>query len=420
MPAAVPGFEHDIFISYRHNDNRSGWVTEFLKSLEEELASTIKEPVSVYFDANPHDGLLETHSVDKSLEGKLKCLIFIPIISQTYCDPKSFAWQNEFCAFNKRAKEDRFGRDIKLSNGNVANRILPVRIHDLDVGDTKLLTHELGGALRAIEFIYRSSGVNRPLLSADNPDKNINKTIYRDQINKIANGVMEIISALKNFDSPISSPIPEPALPRVKVDVRKILKITSLALLFALFSGYIVLNFVGIINLSNSEQQPMHKLILPFFILAVLAIVIRQPYRKMGQSILQIVAVVVIGGGVMDIVYTFTSTTVPDPYVRFLEMKGENVSDKLVRLEFALLRSLGSALIAAGIGAWFLLRGRLTREREMSVVGVVLMFSITESTNAWELYALDSPFYIYSIAFFLMTWIGAALWWKGSASETLG
>src|SRR4051812_14698475 len=103
MASIISGFAYDIFISYRHNDNRSGWVTDFVRALEEELASTIKEPVSIYFDKNPHDGLLETHSVDKSLEGKLKCLIFIPIISQTYCDPKSFAWQYEFCRFNRMA-----------------------------------------------------------------------------------------------------------------------------------------------------------------------------------------------------------------------------------------------------------------------------------------------------------------------------
>ncbi len=101
MLSTLPNFEYDIFISYRHNDNRSGWVTNFVNALQEELVATIKEPLSIYFDKNPHDGLLETHNVDKSLEGKLKCLIFIPIISQTYCDPKSFAWQHEFVAFNR-------------------------------------------------------------------------------------------------------------------------------------------------------------------------------------------------------------------------------------------------------------------------------------------------------------------------------
>ena len=74
MPSLIPDFEYDIFISYRHNDNRSGWVTEFVNFLQEELAATIKEPISIYFDKNPHDGLLETHNVEKSLECKLKCL----------------------------------------------------------------------------------------------------------------------------------------------------------------------------------------------------------------------------------------------------------------------------------------------------------------------------------------------------------
>ena len=105
MPSLIPNLEYDIFISYRHNDNLDGWVTDFVLNLEKELRSTLKDSVNIYFDKNPHNGLLETHNVDKSLEGKLNCLIFIPIISQTYCDTKSFAWQHEFVAFNQLAKE---------------------------------------------------------------------------------------------------------------------------------------------------------------------------------------------------------------------------------------------------------------------------------------------------------------------------
>ena len=210
----LPDFEYDIFISYRHNDNKSGWVTEFVKALQEELAATIKEPVSVYFDSNPHDGLLETHNVDKSLEGKLKCLIFIPILSQTYCDPKSFAWQHEFVAFNRMAREDQFGRDIKLTGGNVTSRILPIKIHDLDTEDKSVIESEIGGVLRAIDFIYKESGVNRPLKSSDNKTDNQNKTDYRNQVNKVANAIKEIIVALKNpvtqNPSSTNNPVPIP------------------------------------------------------------------------------------------------------------------------------------------------------------------------------------------------------------------
>lgn len=200
MSSLIQGFEYDVFISYRQKDNRyDGWVTSFVQNLKKELEATFKDEVSIYFDENPHDGLLETHHVSKSLDGKLKCLIFIPIISQTYCDPKSFAWQHEFCAFNQLAKKDKFGRDIRLSNGNVASRILPVKIHQLDPEDKAILEKEQGGPLRAIEFIYKGAGINRPLRSnEERPDDNINKTIYRDQINKVANAIKEIISGLIN------------------------------------------------------------------------------------------------------------------------------------------------------------------------------------------------------------------------------
>jgi len=196
MSSLLTNFQYDIFISYRHNDNRSGWVTEFVNALQEELAATIKEPLTIYFDKNPHDGLLETHDVDDSLKEKLKCLIFIPIISQTYCDPKGFAWRNEFLVFLKMAGEDSVGLKVKLSNGNIASRVLPVRIHELDSHDKKIVEAELG-PLRAIDFTYQSAGVNRPLRPKDDEASRGSQNVYRDQVNKTANAIKEILAGLQ-------------------------------------------------------------------------------------------------------------------------------------------------------------------------------------------------------------------------------
>ncbi len=265
MASILSGYEYDIFISYRHNDNRSGWVTEFVHALQEELAATIKEPLSIYFDKNPHDGLLETHSVDKSLEGKLKCLIFIPIISQTYCDPKSFAWQHEFCAFNSLAKQDSFGRDIKLANGNVASRILPIRIHDLDAEDKSLIEGELGGVLRAVDFIYKEAGVNRPLRAhEENPTRNQNQTVYRNQVNKVANAVKEIIASLKNPVSPKIHPANSQE-PTAKNHVlsKKTIAFATVAIMIVLAMIYGLSQFTGS---SDKEPEALDKSIavLPF------------------------------------------------------------------------------------------------------------------------------------------------------------
>jgi TolB-like protein len=263
MASLISGYEYDIFISYRQKDNKyDGWVTEFVANLKKELEATFKEDVSVYFDINPHDGLLETHDVNASLKEKLKCLVFIPIISQTYCDPKSFAWQHELAAFNKMAKDDSFGRDIKLSSGNVASRIIPVKIHDLDPEDKTLLENELGGILRSIDFIYKASGVNRPLKPNDERAENLNHTYYRDQINKVANAVKEIITAIKKHDQQGGEVSKE--LIRVKPNPQKTLKpkfiIVSVIVLALLVLGYFFLFKL----FKNSDSVEKTIAVLPF------------------------------------------------------------------------------------------------------------------------------------------------------------
>jgi hypothetical protein len=58
MASLVPGYEYDIFISYRQKDNmHEGWVTEFVNNLKGEPESTFKEEISVYFDINLIRGL---------------------------------------------------------------------------------------------------------------------------------------------------------------------------------------------------------------------------------------------------------------------------------------------------------------------------------------------------------------------------
>lgn len=198
MASLIAGYEYDIFISYRQKDNKhDGWVTEFVNNLKGELESTFKDDISVYFDENTHDGLLDTHDVDASLKEKLKCLVFIPILSRTYCDERSFAWKHEFEAFVEMASHDRFGLKIRLPNGNIVNRVLPVRIYDLDPTDCALFEGVIGGTIRSIDFIYLATGVNRPLIPREEePHVNQHHTNYRDQINKVGNALKDMISSM--------------------------------------------------------------------------------------------------------------------------------------------------------------------------------------------------------------------------------
>jgi TolB-like protein len=263
MSSIIEGYDYDIFISYRQKDNKyDGWITEFVDNLKRELEATFKEEISVYFDINPHDGLLETHDVGASLKEKLKCLVFIPIISRTYCDPKSFAWEHEFKAFVEQAAKDQFGLKIKLLNGNVASRLLPVRIYDLDNSDKILCESVLGGQLRGIEFIYKEPGVNRPLKPDDDEKVNLNKTKYRNQINKVGNAIKEIIGALDQHKQPQEN-TPAKVIEVSKVHRNK--KYLALIVASMIATVLIVLGILFFPKLVKSSKQVEKSLaILPF------------------------------------------------------------------------------------------------------------------------------------------------------------
>ncbi len=143
------------------------------------------------------------------------------------------------------AKADNFGKNITISRGNVSSRVLPVKIHDLDSADTVLLENELGGPVRSVNFIYKSAGVNRPLRAdEDNASSNLNKTFYRDQINKVANAVKEIIQAMEHPAAATSSSVsfrtveersPDPARRNKRLSVVAVAGLLAAVIFYLLF-----------------------------------------------------------------------------------------------------------------------------------------------------------------------------------------
>jgi class 3 adenylate cyclase len=210
----IPDYDYDIHISYRYNDNKyDGWVSEFVEKLNQELGATLKDKLTVFFDKNPEE---------KRETQKIKSLIFIPVISQTYCDTGSSVWKNEFSLFRDEIKNDSIGSMIKLPTGNMVSRVIPVKIHEIDTEDIKLLESVLAGGLRSIDFIYREEGVNRPLRPMDDEKHaNPSRPMYRNQINKLANAIKEIIGGIKLQlkGGPVETPSYQPAARQIVPNV---------------------------------------------------------------------------------------------------------------------------------------------------------------------------------------------------------
>jgi class 3 adenylate cyclase len=223
LSSILPDYDYDIHISYRYNDNKyDGWVSEFVEKLNLELSATLKDKLSIFFDKSPEEKRDGFQQGDGSSGHKIKSLIFIPIISQTYCDTGSPVWKNEFRIFQDEIKNDSIGSNIKLPNGNAVSRVIPVKIHDIDNEDVRLLESELSGILRSIDFIYREEGVNRPLRPVDD-EKHVNslRPMYRNQINKLANAIKEIISGIKlnQKGTPVEAPSYEPTARQIVPNV---------------------------------------------------------------------------------------------------------------------------------------------------------------------------------------------------------
>ncbi len=149
------------------------------------------------------------------------------------------------------AREDQFGRDIKLSNGNVASRILPIKVHDLDTADKAAIEKEIESVLRGIEFIYKEPGVNRPLKVTDKKEENQNHTDYSNQLNKVANAIKEIITALKNSPAQtVSKPPPTDYQPTTKSSLPKKSITGAVAFLLVAILGYFAYQ-----RFSNNDQR---------------------------------------------------------------------------------------------------------------------------------------------------------------------
>ena len=219
MAALLPEFEYDIFISYRHND--SAWMDEFIVGLQTALRAVIKPSLSIYYDKDGTDGLGDTHLVQASLDHRVRrSIILIPLISLTYCDTTRYSWQHEFIPFLEQAKHDILGLNLNLPGGNVGSRILPLRIYNLEMEDKQLLEQTLGGQLRSIDFVYQEPGnvnLNRPLqVNDDLLPRPADGLLYRNQINKVANAIKELVTAIRLRQSagPAAPPVwtPSPAL----------------------------------------------------------------------------------------------------------------------------------------------------------------------------------------------------------------
>lgn len=147
--AFIPGYDHDIFVSYAHVDDQSlidmaagqeratGWVSTFVRHLKNELAQKIgrADAVSLWFDSH---NLRGNHTLTDEIGARLdRTAILVAILSPGYTASQ---WCRDEAQFFTRAP------------GDLGRRIFVVEKAPLDGGDAPPPAF---GGRRAYRFWYR-------------------------------------------------------------------------------------------------------------------------------------------------------------------------------------------------------------------------------------------------------------------------
>jgi len=129
--ALIPGYEHDVFISYVHADNESetddtdGWINQFYKYLDTKLKKHSAD-INIWWDAKNLD---RSEVFDNSImEAIDKSAIMICVYSRRY--PQSEYCQKELEHFYKKIEAEKAGTTV----GN-RSRIIPVLISNIHFND---------------------------------------------------------------------------------------------------------------------------------------------------------------------------------------------------------------------------------------------------------------------------------------------
>ena len=110
-------------------------------------------------------------------------------------------------------------------------------------------------------------------------------------------------------------------------------------------------------------------------------------------------------GGVGDLLLA----SPPDLWSQPLGQPVDSLPPAVARLLMCLLHALGSALIASGIAALFLINGPLRRGERWTGAAVALVVVLSDGVNALQIYLFGGFYFWVPLTFVGLVWLGLML-----------
>lgn len=202
MPV-VPGYQHDVFVSYAHNDNHpfegfdQGWVSTFFHNLKKRLAMKLgQKDLSVWMDHSELSG--NGPLTTQIMQALRQTATFLVIVSPSYLES---AWCKD--------EREQFLRLIK-QRSNADSRIFLIEI---DQVDKNLFPPEFGDLI-GYRFWNLDKEFNKPR-TLGFPFPTLSDQEYYRQLDRVCDELAEELKRLKK----IMGPGPDPVAPTYKATV---------------------------------------------------------------------------------------------------------------------------------------------------------------------------------------------------------
>jgi hypothetical protein len=179
--AYVPGYKHDIFVSYARADDQFGWVTEFVNALTIQLDALLgrKQACDVWWDRADLD---EAAQLTKQFETTLRdTTILVVVLSKAYDASPWCADERRFFLDSRRDRPDPDRRSYLVDIGN-----LPVKDRPAEFSD-----------FATFEFWETGKTGDRQTLGFPKPNLDIDRPFYL-LVNKLAKKISKRLAELRD------------------------------------------------------------------------------------------------------------------------------------------------------------------------------------------------------------------------------
>lgn len=199
MGIFVPGFKHDVFISYAHASNErltqedEGWVTKFHENLTQFLTAELgrKEYFSIWRD---NDELRGNDDFETRIDmGFLNSALLVSVCSQSYIES---AWCRKELSEFSRHRHPPF--ELKVGDAD------SYRVFRVDLGPIRQAHPEIPdffiNRMLGHKFFETEDGVDQPFRRT-NPDDDDQQ--YWKAMRRLARDIAQLLRQMKNLAQPL-------------------------------------------------------------------------------------------------------------------------------------------------------------------------------------------------------------------------